>query len=356
MKIAIYLPGWIGDAVMATPCLRAMRQHYRAAQITGIVKPYVAGLLEGCNWFDRWLIIPEGHWDKGLLSVARHLRRARIDLALLLPNSFRSALTAWLGGCYRRVGYARHGRSLLLTDALPPVTDKKGRLIPSPIVDAYNLLAEWLGCPSPGHRLQLFTTPTSEAAADRIWQLTGLEYFQEVICLNPGAAFGKAKHWPSDYFATLARDLAQERGSGILVLCGPGELDLCREITARAGHPSVFALADYLGPERADGPLLSLGLSKACVARCDLLVTTDSGPRHFAAAFDRPVITLFGPTHIAWTETYHPQAVHLQKQVPCGPCQKRVCPLDHRCMIQLTPHEVFQTAVPLLDQGERDAA
>jgi heptosyltransferase-2 len=356
MKIAIYLPGWVGDAVMATPCLRAMRHHYRSAQITAIVKPYVAGVLEGGNWFDRLLVLPARHWDRGVLAAARHLRRWHCDLALLLSNSFRAALTVWLGRCRRRVGYARHGRSLLLTDAVPPVTDRAGRLVPSPILDAYNLLAEWLGCPAPGHRLQLFTTPTDEAAADRVWQLSGLEYFQEVVCLNPGAAFGRAKHWPTDYFATLARELAQQRGSGILVLGGPGELEMGREIATKARHSSVLALADYLAPGRADGPPLSLGLAKACVARCDLLVTTDSGPRHFAAAFDRPVITLFGPTHIAWTETYHPRAIHLQKQVPCGPCQKRVCPLDHRCMTQLTPREVFETAVTLLDQGERDAA
>jgi heptosyltransferase-2 len=97
----------------------------------------------------------------------------------------------------------------------------------------------------------------------------------------------------------------------------------------------------------ADQPL-SLGLAKACVRRANLLVTTDSGPRHFAAAFDRPVVTLFGPTHIAWTETYHPRAVHLQKPVDCGPCQRRVCPLDHRCMKLLTPAEVFAAACGLL--------
>ena len=98
----------------------------------------------------------------------------------------------------------------------------------------------------------------------------------------------------------------------------------------------------------ADVPL-SLGLTKACVRRCDLLVTTDSGPRHFAAAFGRPVVTLFGPTHIGWTETYHPRAVHLQKQVACGPCQLRTCPLDHRCMRGLTPEAVFAAAEKLLE-------
>jgi heptosyltransferase-2 len=89
-------------------------------------------------------------------------------------------------------------------------------------------------------------------------------------------------------------------------------------------------------------------LTKAAVRRLDLLVTTDSGPRHFAAAFDRPVVTLFGPTHIEWTETHYDRATHIQKKVPCGPCQKRVCPLDHRCMRGLSPDEVFAAAARLL--------
>src|SRR5262249_50905752 len=92
---------------------------------------------------------------------------------------------------------------------------------------------------------------------------------------------------------------------------------------------------------------LSLGLTKACCRRSDLLITTDSGPRHFAAAFDKPVVTLFGPTHIAWTETYHPRAIHLQKKVECGPCQLRVCPLDHRCINELTTGEVLIAATKL---------
>jgi heptosyltransferase-2 len=96
-------------------------------------------------------------------------------------------------------------------------------------------------------------------------------------------------------------------------------------------------------------------LTKACVRRCDLLVTTDSGPRHFAAAFNRPVVSLFGPTHIGWTETYYPAAVHLQKRVPCGPCQRRVCPLDHRCMNELLPGEVFAAVRDLLERRGRNA-
>jgi len=129
------------------------------------------------------------------------------------------------------------------------------------------------------------------------------------------------------------------------VLCGPAEREQARRIVTVADHPAVVTLA---GLDAVGGPGLSLGLTKACVRRADLLVTTDSGPRHFAHAFDRPVVTLFGPTHVAWTETYHTRAVHLQKKVDCGPCQRRVCPLDHRCMKTLSPAEAFDAAEGLL--------
>jgi heptosyltransferase-2 len=343
MKVAVFCPNWVGDVVMATPAFRALRQHFAAAQIIGVLKPYVAGLLEGAPWFDRLIFLdargPRGQrWP----AVAWRLRREGIDLVLLFPNSFHSAWVAWLGGCRRRIGYQRYARGLLLTDRLEPVRDKQGRLIPSPVIDAYNRLAERAGCPGPTYRMELFTTPRDEAAADAVWRQTALTGYARVVCLNPGAAFGSAKHWPVEYFIRLAQDLADRRDCGVLVLCGPTERDLARKIAREAERPGVHSLADQP---------LSLGLTKACLRRAALLVTTDSGPRHIAAAFGRPVVTVFGPTHIAWTETYYPQSVHLQKRVPCGPCQLRVCPLDHRCMTELRPAEVFAAAAALLDRA-----
>jgi len=333
---------------MATPALRALRSHYAEARLIGVMKPYVADVFAGGDWFDEILYANGGPWSQGVLAAAWQLRRQSIDVVVLFSNTFRSALTAWLGGCRRRIGYARYGRSLLLTDALPPLRDDLGRRKPSPVLDAYNLLAKRAGCPRPTRFMELFTTSADERAADQVWERGQLEDYSEVICLNSGAAFGAAKHWPSGYFAQLARRLAEERGSGVLVLCGPNERELASDIATRACHPNVHALADLSAPTVPDGPRLSLGLTKACVRRADLLVTTDSGPRHFAAAFDRPVVTLFGPTHIEWTETYHPRAVNLQKRVECGPCQLRVCPLDHRCMLHLSPDEVYSAAEGLL--------
>jgi heptosyltransferase-2 len=351
MNIAVVLPGWVGDVVMATPALRALRSHFADAQITGVAKPYVADLLAGGDWFDE-LLPMQGVW-----STARALRQRSIDLAVLFPNSFHSALTVWLGGCKRRVGYGRYWRSPLLSDTLETVRGSDGRPLPSPILDAYNQLAIHVGCPSPGWRMKLFTTPYDEAAVACVWDAARFADCAEVICLNPGAAFGAAKHWPSAYFAEVARKFAEQRRAGVLVLCGPSERALVREIVTMACHPHVHALSNLTQPSQASGPLISLGLTKALVRRCDLLITTDSGPRHFAAAFDRPVVTLFGPTHIAWTETYHPRAIHLQKRLDCGPCQQRVCPLKHhRCMNELTPAEVFDAARRLLSIRQGTAA
>jgi heptosyltransferase-2 len=347
MNIAIFLPNWIGDAVMATPALRALRRHFAAAHLVGVMRPYIAGVFEGSPWLDSQVFLDrKGHWAHSLAAAAWQLRRCRPHLAVLFPNSFRSALAAWLGGCRRRVGYRRYGRDLLLSDGLDPARRPDGKLLPSPALDAYNRLAEAAGCPDPGHRMELFTTPQGEAAADAVWEQAGLARYPEVVCLNPGAAYGAAKHWHSESFALLAQRLVDERGCGVLVLCGPAERALARQIAALARRPAVHTLAD--------APV-SVGLTKACVRRADLLVTTDSGPRHFAAAFHRPVVTLFGPTHIAWTETYHPLAIHLQKKVECGPCQLRVCPLDHKCMTLLTPAEVFESAVSLLERQALEA-
>ena len=156
--------------------------------------------------------------------------------------------------------------------------------------------------------------------------------------------------WPRQELANVRilsswqRRLVDLADVSILVLCGPDERESAREIVRATDHPHVVSLADQS---------LSIGLSKACVRRSALLITTDSGPRHFAAAFGTPVITLFGPTHIAWTRTYHPHAWHILHKVPCGPCQRPVCPEGHhRCMRDLTPESVLRAALRSLAATE----
>lgn len=337
--IALFLPNWIGDVVMATPAIRAVREHFPQARLLAVCKPYVSATLEGSPWFAETILFDKnGPKDRRESEVVRRLRREQVDAAVLFPNSFRAAAVAALGRCRRRIGFDRYGRRFLLTDRLKYAREN-GKPKPCPVIDDYNRLVMKLGVPSPGHRMELFTTPGDELGADRVWADLGLGRFTKVIGLNSSGAFGAAKLWPSDRFAQVARSLAERRGCAVLVVCGPNERDTARRIVQEANHPAVMSLADRP---------VSIGLTKACIRRFAAFVTTDSGPRHFATAFNVPVVSIFGPTFIDWTETYYERGINLQKKVPCGPCQLRVCPTDHRCMTELTANEVLVATEDLL--------
>jgi heptosyltransferase-2 len=342
MKIAVFCPSFIGDTVMATPTFRALRRGFADATIAGVIRPHIAPTLDGTNWFDELIRFDPKSSDptSRMITVVKRLRQGRFDIAVLLPNSFRVAAMAWLAEIPRRVGYVRYARDWLLTDRLAYPRDRRNRRIPTPIVESYVQVARRLGCPVESMQIELSTTSQDEAAADRAFDDVGISRADPVVCLNTGGAYGPAKNWPIPYFAQLARRLTAEAGAWVLVLCGPSERESAREAVYLANHPRVVSLADQT---------LSIGLTKACIRRAVLLITTDSGPRHFAAAFQTPVITLFGPTHIAWTRTHHPQAWHLLYPVECGPCQKRVCPEGHhRCMRALTPESVLTIALRAL--------
>ena len=340
--IHVYCPNLVGDTVMATPAFRALRAGFPDARIVAVIKPKIAATLDGGPWFDDRIGHDprSGRPEERTLAVARRLRADRPDVAVLFPNSFRSALMARASGAKVRVGFARGGRGWLLTHRLAPIRDDRGRFVPTPIVDDYRAIPRAIGCPDDGPRLELHTTAEDESAADRAWARLGLPTLRPVVTLNTGGAFGPAKSWPEAHFAELARRLA-DRGLGVLVVCGPGERDAAREIARLADRPAVVSLADEPS---------SLGLTKACIRRSALLVTTDSGPRHFAAGFDVPVLSLFGPTHIEWTLTHHPKALHLHHPVPCGPCQKPICPQGHhRCLREMGPGSVLAAAVGMLE-------
>ena len=333
--IAIFLPNWIGDVVMATPAVRAVRTHFPRARIVLVGKPYVRDVLAGAPWASDF--VP---FDKHApFTALKRLRELRPEGALLFPNSFRAALLARLAGCSRVVGFARYLRDNLLTRRLYAKRDADG-FAPAPVIDDYNRLASAF-TDSPvidPHAMELFTTPADERGADAVF--AKLRRTPRVIGLNPGGAFGAAKHWPTSHFVESARHFAR-RGYGVLALCGPSEMATANAIAAAV--PGAVSLAEHP---------LSIGLTKACVRRLALLLTTDSGPRHFAAAFGVPVVTLFGPTHTGWTETYFPAAVHLQHKLPCGPCQQRACPLGHQnCLTDLRPAEAIAAGERLLRQG-----
>lgn len=342
MKLGVILPNWIGDAAMATPALRALAAHFgTSASIVGIMRPYVAEVLAGTPWLDEQLYYDPKSKDPShsSWSLIRRLRERKLDSLVILPNSLRTGAIGWLSGANERIGYARNGRGMLLTHGLKPHrTGRKYTVISA--VDYYLDLVRAMGCQQVTRTLELGTTDEDEQSADRVWQALNLPTAGKVVALCPAGAYGAAKHWPVEHFAELGRRIATAEDCHVLVMCGPAERETARQITKLAADRRVVSL---------DEQPLSIGLSKACVRRTRLVVTTDSGPRHLAAGFDIPAVALFGSTDAGWSLNYNPREIRLREDLPCAPCAKRVCPLGHhRCMQELGVDRVMGAARQLL--------
>jgi heptosyltransferase-2 len=300
-------------------------------------------LLDGSPWLSgrvAWEHRGRG-WMGRTWALVRALRKERPNAMLILRNSGFAAGVSRLSGAGERVGYDRRGSRLFLTRCLaPPRT--AGKFEPVSAVDYYLRLARELDCDTSDRRLELATTAEDEAAADAIWENLSLPDPRQTVLLNIGGAYGRAKHWPREHCVELSRRLAVELGLAVVILCGPDERTAAQRLAAAASHPRVTSLASED---------VRFGPTKAVLRRARLLVTTDSGPRHMAAALGTPTITLFGPIDPAWSENYQSNAVHLRLPLACSPCGRRVCPLGHhQCMRDLTPEIVLRSVEQVLDR------
>lgn len=350
MKTVVFLPNWLGDVVMATPTLRALRRHFGPqSRLVGVMRPYLADVLAGTDWLsEQWYFNPRSaDRQLGRRALVARLRRERFDLAVLMPNSLGSAAWAWLGGARRRVGYVRDARGVLLTDRLraPSVN---GRLVELPMVDYYLKLAEAVGCGHESPRLELRVTPANEQSAEGVWRRLGLRTDGRIVAINSGSSNGEARSWPPENFAQLARQIVDHLDHQVLMMCGPNERQVALKIVEQAGARGVFSMADQP---------LDLGTAKACIARTRLMVSTDSGPRHVAAAMGKPVVTLRGPTLPVWSENPTVEAVDLRLELDCIGCRAARCPLGHhRCMRELPVEMVYAAVAELVSRPHRAAA
>lgn len=337
-RLLVVLPNWVGDVVLATPVLAALRAALPQAHIAYLHREYVGEIVHGCRWHDASITWPTA---RGLsvvaatLDLARRIARERFDTALLLTNSFRSALTMRLGNVARRIGYAREARGWLLTDRLRPRMEA-GEFVPSPMLDYYIRLAEHIGCEVADRRLQLGISPEQEAAGQALKRHYGLEHRRYAI-INPGAAFGAAKCWLPERFAAVCDLLHREHDCIGVIVGAAGEAPLMRRIAELTREPVVCC----------DQPGTTLGSLKVLVRDAVWMICNDTGPRHYANAFRIPVVTIFGPTFQEWTDTGYPSEIKLQARVECGPCMLRKCPLDHRCMKKVTVEQVMETVARL---------
>jgi heptosyltransferase-2 len=335
--ILVTCPNWVGDVVMATPTFECIRNNYPDARIVGLIRRYAGGVVEAGPWFND-LIRVNDKTLRGALQASLRIRRLNPDLAFVLPNSFRSALMARLGGARQIYGYRRNGRSALISSGPLPLHENN-RFVPRPMVDYYLEICRWLHLTIPSKpRPRLFMSDTVREKGQRLLKRYCISPDDTVIGINPGAQFGSSKCWPPAHFARLAELLSQRWNCKILLFIGPGETEIGDEIV-RLSRAKII----HTGPDKVD-----LALLKPLIQRCQLLVTNDTGPRHYAVAFDVPVVVIMGPTDPRYTQLNLEKTIVLRREVACSPCHLKQCKLDHRCMTEISPEVVLQAGERLL--------
>ena len=329
MRIAVRLPNWLGDTIMAVPALVALRAAWPEADVLA-AGPW-ASLLAGQDLAAVLAHYPRA-WS-GRLRAADEVARFGPELAIVLPNSLEAALAARYSGARRRVGFARGGRSELLTDAVA---------VPEPRphqIDEYLLLTTRAGAPAITREPVLSPPAPDEPArveAAALVDAMGVppRSSSPRIGIQLGAAYGPAKLWPHERVIELCRLAAQHGATPVLL----GTAD---DAAPAARIVSAVGVASLVGRDRP-------ALLPAVLSDLDALVSGDTGIAHLAAALGTPVVTLFGPTDPRLSAPRGPAAV-LTHPVPCAPCFYRACPIEHPCLRGIGADEVYARLLALLE-------
>jgi heptosyltransferase-2 len=344
-SLLVRATNWLGDAVMTTPALAAVREGFPDARIVLLARPLVAELFRHHPDVDEVMVyeLPGRHEGAlGRLRLAGEVRRRRFDGALLLQNAFDAALIAFLGRIPERAGYPTDGRRILLTlpVPLPPGILERHE------VEYYLCLLDGMGIPRPvPAALKLAVTEEErEAMATRLAFL-GIERGASIVTINPGATYGSAKRWYPDRFAAVADTLSGEWDAGVVVVGSTAEAPLAGEIEAAMRNPPV----NLAGKTTVRELMALLSLSS-------FLVTNDSGPMHIGAALDVPLVAIFGPTDWRRTSPWSGRAKVVRVEIDCSPCRLRVCDRGHECMLGVTPEMVVDAARQLLPGGPSNSA
>lgn len=353
-RILVRGVNWIGDAVMTTPALLRLREHFPQSHITMMAAEKLGDLWTQHPALDGTLIVTPG---ESLWSLARRLQQEKFDLALILPNSPRSALEAWLARVPVRLGYARGWRGMLLTQAIPARPDHvsmhkrstaqiRGLLSsnaePASVPPAAHQLHDYLGLVAAlGASPQVIapqlhvTDEEVVKARSEILPAVNASGIQRPLLfgLNPGADYGPAKRWPVENFTAVARRLAREFPEVIwLVFGGKADANACARVADPLGNRAINLAG-----------VTSLRQLMCLLKLCKLVLTNDTGPMHLAAALGTPVIVPFGSTSPELTgpgPPGDPRHHLLRSPTPCAPCFLRSCPIDFRCMTNITVEQV----------------
>lgn len=322
----------MGDAILCTPALQALRDALPQARLTAYGNRVNQELLADHPALDDYVLQTE----TSLPIRMRQLRQGHYSDVILFKNSLGSALTCWLARIPKRYGYCREGRGWLLTQGLEPHRRSDGSFHPGSMVDYYLRLSECLGASS-GQRLpELTVSPSHHQALEQA--LPELTHAQRpLVVLVPGGAFGPSKCWAPERYAQVADWLSREKQAQVVISVAPNpaEQDLAQRLEEACETQTINLGRRPLG----------LGPLKALLSRAHLVIANDTGPRHLAIALRRKVITLFGPNNPAWTQTGWDQEIQLVGEAPCAPCGKPHCTAnEHLCMNHITVNQVCDAA------------
>lgn len=326
-RILIVAPSWVGDAVLAQPMFRRLHERHRDLALDVLAPPWTRALFARMPEISSSIDSPFGHGELALkrrYALGRSLAARGYDQAIVLPNSYKSALIPYFAGIRLRTGFVGEARWGLLNDARR--LDKKALPL---MVERFALLAETAGdaLKRPLAAAQLKVDDAHRAAT---LAKLGLNPRQPVAALCPGAEYGPAKRWPAAYYAELAQRLTAS-GHDVWLVGSGKDAEIGDEIVRASDNACVNLCGRSTLAEAID--LLS------CAA---LIVSNDSGLMHIAAALNKPLTAIYGSSSPAFTPPLSERARIVRLDLPCSPCFERECPLGHfNCMRQLTPRQIW---------------
>lgn len=330
-RILIRATNWVGDAVMTMPALEAVRSNFPDAQITVLARPWVIPLLENHPAVNRIIPYRRGNGLKEdfleIIQVVRYIRAQTFDVAILFQNAFEAALLALLGGIKNRVGYNTDGRGFLLSHGIRRREDiMKGHQ-----VEYYLAILSGMGWEAESKDPVLFVDPKGIESVGAMLLTHGIDEGEFLVALSPGAIYGPAKRWPAERFAQIGDWAVSRWGAKVLIMGSEGEKNIGVEVSGAMSQPAL----DLSGAT-------SLADAMALIKRCGFFVTNDSGLMHVAAALGVPLVAIFGSTDPIATGPRGPKARIVQHETECAPCLKQECPEEYRCMLSITPEEVWE--------------
>ena len=344
MKILIRATNWVGDAIMALPALLAVRSRFPEAEIAIVARPYVADLYRDQQICNQLIAYDPAGAHAGLSGrerMAAELHTQRFDIAMLLQNAFDAAWLAWRAGIPERIGYARDGRSFLLTKAVP--VPKPGEIPAHEKFYYLELLrrAGWADSLPNESYIRLSIPEGKRRNAESVLSGAGAHSGVLRVAFGAGASYGAARCWLPSRFAELANRLQSQRHADVILFGTAAEAGVSKAISAEMHHAPI----DLTGKTAiTDLPAL--------LRQCHLFVGNDSGAMHVAAAVGLPVVAVIGPTDPNGTAPVTPKCSIVQQKPYCSPCFLPRCPTDHRCMTKITVDMVEAAAnawLPLIE-------